>query len=267
MPARSLIALCAAILMAAAGSARGGEYLILCAGQSNMDGRVMAPPPEGQRTVPPNIRFLVAAKGEGVAEQSVLTVGRDARWGPVLPMAWALAAGRPDDRFVILQVARGDSALWEWVPGYRMQGGGEVPRGRKAGLAIGHYDAELERAVRETRERHPAARAVAACWLQGESDIGSLGRAYGENLARLLERLRALTGNPDLRLICAEPAQGDAGVYGGLAALAARDRSVVLIRAKHLGRQDRRHYDAAAVTVIGRGFAAAIEAALPPAGK
>ena len=252
------------VMALAASAAPAAEYLIVCSGQSNMDGRVPAEQrPATLAVMPPNVRYYIgAASNDKPMRPRVKLVDDKERFGPVPECLLTLSASRPADTFIAVKVAVGATALWQWVPDYDAGTSG-FAKGAKD-QANGHLYEGLAKAIAQARAAHPRAIPLAALWLQGEADHKPEQAAiYLPNLRRLVANLRRDMGSATLAFIAAEPGSGQAQVYAAFPALAAEDPRAFVVRAKDLSHMDNAHYDLAAITTIGQRYAAALHALLP----
>ena len=255
-------------------AARAADYVVICSGQSNMAG--VAPikdMPEDLRAMPPNVLYYESAaidpKGTAIEPlKSFDATDADGsknprrRYGPVPRFAHAIAAARPNDRFIIVLTAVGGSALCQWVPDYAPK---EVIE--KLGLARGKYYQENKPKLDVVLKKYPDAKPLAFLWLQGESDTGAMADIYYDNLARLVANMRRDTGSPDLLALVAEPAEADKGVFEGITKFTQEDKHAALVVSREGGvrlsdtgpaKNAHLHFDAKGYDQIGKRFAAAL---------
>ena len=255
--------LIAAVSLAGAAGAGAAEWLIICSGQSNMDGRApVADLPAELHDGPANVtlyRWGVHDADKPQVRKPLYGPG-DKQFGPEAGMIRALAAARPKDTFIIAKFAVGGTALWQWVPDYAAAGA-EYKKPKDP--ADGHLYVTLKAGLLAVAKLHPQAMPVAACWLQGESDTGARAKLYLPNLRKLVANLRRDLGAPRLPFIAAEPADGEPDMYAAYQTLVGEDRATTLIACRTLAHQDKEHYNAASQLTIGGRFAEEIVRRLP----
>jgi len=238
-------------LSLAAGLASSADYLIICAGQSNMDGRgAVAELTPAQQAVPPNVRYYYRPSTERPEPEK--TFAHRDQFGPATMLAHRLAQARPNDTFIIVLNAKGGTALSEWVSDYEAPG---VPIAAKRG-AHGHLYEDMLPRIKAVRAAHPNARPLALVWLQGEADKGPLGPFYLANLKRLAANMRRDTATKDLLVVTAEPTSGAPEVFTALRDFVKGDANAALVECRSLGRT--LHYDAPALLTIGERCADAV---------
>lgn len=235
------------------------EWLVVCSGQSNMDGRGAVDQLDAaQRAVPANVRYYYKPDPTRPVRTQASFDHRK-QFGPVTGFVHAMAAARPADVFVVLLDATGGTALSEWVPDYTAPGVTiEAKRGEN-----GHLYAALTQRIAAVRIAHPAARPLAFLWLQGEADKGALGAFYLDNLRRLAANIRRDLATPELLVVPAEPTSAPPEVFAALRTFVGEDRAAALVECRSLARG--LHYDAMALLAIGRGYAEKVVARMPVA--
>lgn len=234
------------MLCLAAAKVLAGEYLIVCSGQSNMAGvAVVAEMSEDVKSIPANVVYYHWPDVKNF--QPSKSFDDQKKFGPVPRFAHALAAARPDDRFIILHDAVGGSALAQWVTDYEPK---DIAKRFKVGEL---YQAMLLR-LAAVHKVHPKAKPLAFLWLQGESDAGPYAAPYGDNLKKLITSVRRDCGNPSMLALIAEPRQADAGVYDGIHKFVKEDKFAALIESKDIGRAGL-HFNAKGYDEIGKLFA------------
>lgn len=254
-------------------NAHSSDYIIICSGQSNMNGAApLQQMPNGLRSIPANVLYFESGaidpktgKVDPMKTFDWTTGGwgnlTRSTYGPIPRFAHTIAGGHPNDRFILLLEAVGGSALCQWVPDYEPK---ELVD--KVQLQRGQYYEENAPKIAALLKAYPKAKPLAFLWLQGESDQGAMAGVYLDNLKRLVAAMRRDTGNPELVAIVGEPCQADDKVFEAIDKFVQEDKNAVLVRTRDIsggGHKTLHFYPGGPVDAVGRRFATAFESRFP----
>jgi Carbohydrate esterase, sialic acid-specific acetylesterase len=236
--------------------------LFLLAGQSNMQGVGTADSVEMTNCLAP----AQVALFEDLQFRPLLW---RSTFGPELGLAAELGRLHPDERLVLIKLARSRLSLRDdWSPGVRTRGHHENNRGAWF-RRLCRITAAVANACRERGEEISLG---ALFWMQGERDAddSDMAAAYAENLAQLVHRLRGRLGEPRLPVLIGaiprEPVEFLNGVVRfahGAQVNDAQQRvateltDVAMVDTQGLATTDGVHYDSPSLLELGRRFAAA----------
>ncbi len=239
-----------AILLASSALANGADREVyLCAGQSNMAGRGAVT--EADRQIHPRVFALGADDEWGPATDPLHFDKAFAGVGPALTFGRVLAEADDTVEIGLVPCAVGGSSVTHWQPG------------AKHGGTNAHPFDDLERRI-EVARKWGTIRGV--IWHQGESDLGRDAEAYREQLLDLIERVRALVGQPRLPwvvgtlgdFIVADVAEAP-GMNSLLASLPRDVEHLSVVRSAGLkDKGDGIHFDASGARALGQRFALAM---------
>lgn len=197
------------------------------------------------------------------------------RFGPELSFGRALSSNNPDTSIALVKYALGGSSL---VPG--VDGGNWHPTIRK-GYRINQFDHALKTLHNALSDRDIDGDGIrdklipaGIVWMQGESeadDSPAAAEAYDENLAQLVQSLRAALGDNNLPVVIGkitDSGMADDGsvmdyiemVQQAQASFAATDHCAELVsETDNLSyRDDQYHYDTEGFIRLGQAFAEAV---------
>lgn len=293
--------LAAIALSLVAPMAHADDYFVyFLGGQSNMDGYglVSELPAELAGEVGGARIFLGQVAGDGQAvtgagQWTALTPGFGTgakvsaggvalsdRFGPELTFAVHLRELRPGEKVAIIKYAKGGSSLDDRVAGWGTWDPHDA-RGEGELRGINQYDHALGAIESAMRPRDidgdgEEDRLIPAgiVWMQGETDgtDAETAAAYGENLAELMEMLRAALRRDDLPVVIGRISdsgrgQGEGGrvwAFGDEVREAQEQFAVtdacaaVVTSTDGYGYSDPYHYDSAGYIDLGRRFAEAM---------
>ena len=234
--------------------------VVLLAGQSNMGGNTLVTNLAVElRQPPPNVTLVNDGK--------IVRIGSGSTFGPEVGFAATAAAARPDEKLLLVKLAKSGTSLAGWSP--------QWDQSRLASI----YDTNAGPLYRTLLEQFNAAtqgkniRLTAILWMQGESDTRypALGPNYFQNFTNLIAAFRRDLGQPDLPFIFgrvnmpADALENDQktikfrfinDVRVAQERAAREVPGVQLIETDDLNKQaDRIHYDAKAQVELGRRFA------------
>jgi len=212
--------------------------VFLLAGQSNMEGRAnghLLTPEETAQVLAASARVRLAWNGGppkplGVVQPdpSIAAIyGYNRIFGPELFFGVAMAAAWPGERILLIKYTAGATSLYgSWNPDWSAERAAEMDEADNPPLYQAFVAYAREVLAGLGRDGYEL---CAMLWVQGESDSGVAvaEAAYGENLERLVESVRADFGEPELPFLLFQVGKG--GVVDGMKHAAKTMDKVVLI--------------------------------------
>lgn len=285
-----------ALGLVSATAAAKDYHLYYLGGQSNMDGygknaelpAELAAPVEGVRIFHGNQgkdgmsvdgrglwSELKPGHGRGFTSDGTNNYYSDA-FGPEMTFARELRKRFPDRNIAIVKYSRGGTSIDSEAPA-AVQFGCWDPDwegGTGDGKGINQYDhflatLEMAKADPDIDDDGEPDRLIPAgiVWMQGESDANGtpeIAAEYDENLAELMEKIRAALGDDGLRIVIGRITDWEVWTHGETlraeqAAFVAADKNATLVTSTDdYGNSDRWHYDTAGYIDLGKQFAEAM---------
>lgn len=193
-----LFAFVLSVTLATSGQAEPLKVFIL-SGQSNMVGSGTQAPEEFRNKPIPGITvFQVPNQGKPLKRKMVYPTRAEkvASIGPELSFATEMREGLGEDIAILKFAVGGRSLATHFIPSVD-----EAPKGSGR---RDHLWAELRRQILAVKELGEDVEFAGMLWVQGERDIkeeGPSASQYAENLRLLIDKVREVTGEPDLPFI------------------------------------------------------------------
>jgi hypothetical protein len=198
---------------------QGPTYVVLLAGQSNMEGAAsfdQLDAADKARLEATADRVQMSNQGDKLGPVDSWPSGwweqklgyRDV-FGPEVFVAITLHERFPDQRFVLIKHAVGGTSLYgAWNPEWSLERSQRAEKGeRKHRMKlfeehIGH----TQRVIEDLTRQGQAPQVMGLLWMQGENDAAEayMAREYRDNLERLIAAYRTRMGLPDMPVVCGQ---------------------------------------------------------------